>query len=85
MPKRHVGSFFHVPTSNPADFDPLITDLAVQVIIFFRYIGGTSYKIITFKNPPVFRSQGFRFFEGELYNRIDVFTAKVVFTKLKTK
>ena len=41
MPKRHVGLFFHVQTSNPADFNLLITDFAVQVVIFFNYIGGT--------------------------------------------
>ena len=62
MPKRHVGSFFHVLIRNPADFDPLTTDFAVQVVIFFKYRGGISYKIITFKNLaasglrlPVFR------------------------------
>ena len=47
MLKHHVGSFFHVLTSNPADFDLLITDFAVQVIIFFKYIGAhhTNYNL----------------------------------------
>ena len=67
MPKSHVGSFFNVPTSNPADFDLLIINFGVQINIFFKYTGGTSYKIIIFKNPAVCRTQGCQFFEGQLY------------------
>ena len=55
-------------TSNPADFDLVITDFAVQVMIFLKYIciRVTSYKIIIFNNPAVFRSLGRWFFEGQL-------------------
>ena len=64
MPKRHVGSFFHVLTSNHADFDLLITDFAVQVLIFFKCIGDTSCKIINLKDLS---SRSCRFFKGQLY------------------
>ena len=66
MPKCHVDSFFHMLTKNTADFDLLIIDFAGQVVIIFKYVWGTSYKIITFKNLAVLNFQGCQFFEGQL-------------------
>ena len=57
-------------TNNPADVDLLITDFALQVVIFLKYIGGTSYKIITLKNLTVLRSQGCWFFESQLHSLV---------------
>ena len=62
----------------------LITHFAVHVLILFKNIWGSSYKIITFKNPAVLRPRDCRFFKGQLY-RNEICNLKIFFKTTEQK